>query len=242
MLRKGKLMTDTSAWTGALLSSALTEQPSLLLAFYSFGVMLHKRDGERIQEYAVDPAQVALALSAKITFDTGLLGANTLLVRQDGVRKLIAEYRPPGKIGLFLEGSETALRVPLPGLVLIRTTSDDRNPQYYLFAVKRRPTVLTTPLYHAPLPNVFSSGSICWGTVQRPTDVALKSASLAEDWMQLLGSRFGDHAVNGKSITNQRDIREKWIALEASQARCYPTSDLVPLKRTFADILGGSHD
>ncbi|HUN08210.1 MAG TPA: hypothetical protein PLQ56_16510 [Aggregatilineales bacterium] len=235
-------MTDTSAWSGMLLSSALTERPSLLLAFYSFGVMLHKRDGERVQEYAVDPAQVALALSARITFDTGLLGGNTLLVRQDGVRKLIVEYRPPGKTGLFLDGSETALRVPLPGLMLIRTTSDDRNPQYHLFAVKRRPAALTMPLYHAPLPNVFGSGSICWGTVQRPTDAALKGASLAEDWMQLLGSRFGDHAVNGKSQTNPRDIREKLIALEASNARRYPTSDLIPLKRTLADVLGGSHD
>jgi len=213
-----------------------------MLAFYSFGVMLHKRDGERVQEYAVDPVQVALALSARITFDTGLLGGNTLLVRQDGMRKLVAEYRPPGKTGLYLDGSETPLRVPLPGLVLIRTTSDDRNPQYHLFAVKSRPTALTTPLYHAPLPNVFGSGSICWGTVQRPTDAALKGASLAEDWMQLLGSRFGDHAVNGKSQSHPRDIREKLIALEASKARRYPTSDLVPLKRTLADVLGGSHD
>jgi PRTRC genetic system protein B len=204
--------------------------------------MLHKRDGERIQEYAVDPAQVALALSAKVTFDTGLLGGHTLLVRQEGVKKLIAEYRPPGKTGLFLEGSETALRVPLPGLILIRTTNDDRNPQYHLFAVKRRPTALTTPLYHAPLPNIFSSGSICWGTVQRPTDRALKSTSLAEDWMQLLGSSFGDHAVHGKSQSHPRDIREKWIALEASKARRYPTSDLIPLKRTLAEVLGGSHD
>lgn len=213
-----------------------------MLEFYSFGVMLHKRDGERIQEYAVDPAQVALALAAKVTFDTGLLGGNTLLVRQDSVRKLVAEYRPPSKTGMFLDGSETALRLPLPGLVLIRTTSDDRNPQYHLFAVKRRPTALTTPLYHAPLPNVFGSGSICWGTVQRPTDAALKGASLAEDWMQLLGSRFGDHTVNGKSLTNPRDIREKLIALEASKTRRYPTSDLIPLKRTLADVLGGSHD
>ncbi len=204
--------------------------------------MLHKRDGERVQEYAVDPAQIALALSAKVTFDTGLLGGNTLLVRQEGVRKLIVEYRPPVKTGLFLEGSETALRVPLPGLILIRTTSDDRNPQYHLFAVKRRPTTLTTPLYHAPLPNVFGSGSICWGTVQRPTDRALKSTSLAEDWMQLLGSSFGDHAVHGKSQSHPRDIRAKWIALEASKARRYPTSDLIPLKRTLAEVLGGSHD
>jgi hypothetical protein len=57
------------------------EQPSLILSFYSFGVMLHKRDGDKVSEHPVDPAQVALALSAKVGFDTGLLGGNTLLVR-----------------------------------------------------------------------------------------------------------------------------------------------------------------
>jgi hypothetical protein len=42
------------------------EQPSLILSFYSFGVMLHKRDGDKVSEHPVDPAQVALALSAKV--------------------------------------------------------------------------------------------------------------------------------------------------------------------------------
>ena len=66
-------MNPTSDWSGRLLTEALTEQPSLILSFYSFGVMLHKRDGEQVTEYPVDPAQVALALAAKVRFDTGLL-------------------------------------------------------------------------------------------------------------------------------------------------------------------------
>jgi hypothetical protein len=90
--------------------SALQEQPSLVFSFYSFGVMLRKTDGEVTREYPVDPAQVALALAAKVSFDTGLLGGNTLLVRQDGVKKTMVEYRPPGKTGIFLDDSEAALR------------------------------------------------------------------------------------------------------------------------------------
>jgi hypothetical protein len=46
----------------------------LILSFYSFGVMLRKTEGELTQEFPVDPAQIALALAAKVTFDTGLLG------------------------------------------------------------------------------------------------------------------------------------------------------------------------
>ena len=187
---------------------------------------------------SVDPAQVALALAAKVTFDTGLLTAETLLVRQDGVKRLVVEYRSPRKTGLYLDGSDTPLRVALPPLVLIRVTTEDKNPQYQVYAVKARPTTLDTPLFHAPLPNVFSSGSICWGSVQRVTDAVLQGNSLAEDWNQLLGSPFGDHACSGKSRSHPQDIRQKWIDLERRKARVYPKSDLIPVKRTLAQVLG----
>lgn len=200
--------------------------------------MLRKIDGETTSEYAVDPAQVALALAAKVTFDTGLLGGNTLLVRQDGMKRTVVEYRPPQKTGLFLDGSDAVLRVPLPGLVMIRVTAEDKAPQYGVFAVKRRPETLDIPLFQAPLPNVFGSGAICWGTVQRVTDTALRSAGLAEDWTMLLGSSFGDHAVGGKSKRQKRDIRKLLIDLEARKVRRYPTGDLIPVRKTLAQVLG----
>src|SRR5688572_6183608 len=143
-------MNPVSDWSGRLLSQAVMEQPSLTLSFYSFGVMLHKRDGERVSEYPVDPDQVALALAAKVRFDTGLLSDNTLLVRQEGIKKTVVEYRAPQKTGLYLDGSDTVLRVPLPSLLLIRVTAEDQNPQYQVYAVKNRPSTLNTPLFNAP--------------------------------------------------------------------------------------------
>jgi len=200
--------------------------------------MLRKQEGELITEYPVDPAQIALVLAAKVTFDTGLLGGNTLLVRQDGVKRTVVEYRPPQKTGLFLDGSETALRVPLPGLVMIRVTTDEKAPIYGVYAVKRRPEKLDIPLFHAPLPNVFGSGAICWGTVQRVDEAAICSTSLAADWTMLLGSAFGDHAVNAKSRQQPHDIRKLLIDLEAKKARVYPKGDLIPVKKTLARVLG----
>jgi hypothetical protein len=200
--------------------------------------MLRKQEGSIIQEYPVDPAQIALALAAKVTFDTGLLGGNTLLVRQDGVRKLIIEYRPPMKTGLFLDGSETALRVPLPGLVLIRFASDDKTPTYGVYAVKCRPEKLDVPLFHAPLPNVFGTGAICWGTVPKVDADALRGSSLAPDWAMLLGSAFGDHACGGKSKRHPSNIRKLLIELESSRAKRYPTGDLIPVKKTLAQVIG----
>ena len=185
----------------------------------------------------VDPAQVALALAAKVRFDTGLLSGMTLLIRHEGVKKTIVEYRSPQKTGLYLDGSETPVRIPLPGLIFIRVTTEDKNPQYQVYAVKKRPAALDAPLYQAPLPNV-NTGTICWGSVPLVSEEALRGSSLAEDWRVLLGSRFGDHSVHGKSQTHMRDIRQQFIALEERKARVYPKSDLVPVKRTLAQALG----
>jgi len=200
--------------------------------------MLRKQEGDVITEYPVDPAHIAQALAAKVTFDTGLLGGNTLLVRQDGVKKTVVEYRPPQHTGIFLDNSETALRVPLPGLVMIRATAGDKAPQYGVYAVKRRPEDLDTPLFHAPLPNVFGTGAICWGTVPRVEDDALRGTSLAHDWMMLLGSPFGSHACSGKSRSHPDDIRARLVALEAHKAKRYPVSDLIPVRKTLAHVLG----
>lgn len=200
--------------------------------------MLRKQEGTLVTEYPIDPAQLALALAAKVTFDTGFLDGNTLLVRQDGVKKMVVEYRAPQKTGLFLDGSETALRAPLPGLVMIRVTAGDKAPQYGVYAVKRRPENLDIPLFHAPIPNVFGSGAICWGTVQCVEDAALRGSSLAADWTMLLGSSFGDHAVGGKSKRQPHDIRKLLIELEAKKATRYPTGDLIPFKKTLGQALG----
>lgn len=176
------------------------EHPSRILSFHSFGVMLHKRDGDKVSEYPVDPAQVALALSAKVRFDTGLLSSNTLFVRQEGGKKTVVEYHQPQKTRLYLDKSETALRVPLP--------------------------------------NVFSSASICWGTVQRASDNTLQTTTLAEDWVVLLGSRFNDHGVGGKSKSHPSDIRQMLVALEKGSARAYPKPGLLPVGQMMAQALG----
>jgi hypothetical protein len=201
-------------------------------------VMLRKTEGGTTTEYPVDPAQVAVALAAKVTFDTGVLGGSTLLVRQDGVKRIVVDYRPPGKTGLFLEGSEVALRVPLPGLIMIRVTTEDKAPVYGVYAVKRRPDKLDIPLFHAPLPNIFGSGAICWGTVPRVADATLRNSALSNDWTMLLGSPFGDHAVNGKSKCYPDDIRKLLVELEEKKARVYPKGDLIPVKKTLAQVLG----
>jgi len=220
------------------LNTALNEQPELSLSFYSYGCILRKREGDSISEYPVDPQQVALMLATKVSFDTGLLDPSILAMRQDGAKQTIVGFRKRCKTGIWLEGSETALRLPLPDLVMIRTTIDNKAPQYRVYALKGRPTTLDVELFNCPLPNVFNSGSICWGTVKQVEADGLKSNSLAADWSVLLGSPFGNHALHNKSKSEPSDIRKLLVALEKRNARLYPRRDLISAQTSLAQAIG----
>jgi hypothetical protein len=219
------IMPPTSGWQGQLLQTALQEPPQLVLTFYSYGILMCKALGDgTYTEYPVDAAHIAQALAAKVRFDTGLLNNDVLLVRREGLRELVVGYRRPQKTGL----------------ILLRTTSGG-SAQYQLYAVKRRPTTLRAPLYHAPLPNVFNSGSICWGNVAlTPT----QGTSLSGTWQDLFGSPFGNHAVSGKSAQYRQDIRQHLLALAENKTRTYPTRDLVTTEKTLEQIVdwGRYHD
>ena len=80
-------------------------------------------------------------------------------------------------------------------------------------------------------------GAVCWGTVAQPSAKSLAGTSLKEDWRQFLGSRFGNHNVEGKSQRHQGDIRSFYFALTGEAL--YPLDDLVPFNRevNFGSLL-----
>ena len=230
---------SNSDWNGRILGQVLQEQPSLVLSCYSYGWLMQKRDGDAVTEFAVDPAKIAQALVPEISFDTGIMNEKTLLVRQQDIRKIVVEYRRPQKTGLFLEDTEDAIRVPFPGLIMVRKTIDNSQPHYHVYAVKKRPESLDIPLFHAPLPNVYSGGNICWGNVRQVSETALSGTSLAEDWAILLGTKFNSHGVSGKSKKHRDDVRKMYIELEQRKGRTYPKRDLLPTHKTLAQIIDG---
>lgn len=227
-----------SDWHAQTLQSAMTEQPNLQLSFYSFGVILRKiTENGGICEYPVEPDDIAHALSAKTVFTTGLLSDDVLLVQQTGIQQTVVSFRRRQRTGIWLEGSDDPLRVPLPDLVLIRTTINGQAPSFTLFAVKGRPQAWNTPLYYPPLPNVFDSGNICWGNIQMRTG-ALQGTSLAADWQTLFGTRFGSHAVRNKSRTYREDVRQMLLALHSNpRRRVYPPSELLSAHKTLGKVL-----
>jgi len=214
----------------------LNAAPSLTLKFYPFGIILHKthEDGGQ-SEYAVSPTQIHESFAGTLDFQSGLLNENSLYIGRQSNSSLVIEYRSPQITALFLETVEQALIVPLPGLLLARTIRQTR-PEYAVYAVKERPTNLDCALFHAPLPNTNPNG-ICWGNVSRASDKGLASNRLDEEWQLLLGSLFTAHNVHDQSKQYPKDIRQQFIALEATKSLEYPLADLKPIEYTLTKLI-----
>ena len=212
----------------------MQSEPLITLKIYPFGVLMRRNTPQGISEYLIDPAQLAMQLASNIRLETGLLSPNTIYVAQEGVHKIVVEHRPRKKTAIFLEGSEAAVVIPLPDLLMLRRASDKGGPDYRIFAVKERPTDLKAALYHAPLPNLYDDGRVCWGSVRREN---LSGATLEEDWRILLGTPFGSHNCARRSKEFPDDVRKKYLDMERRKSRVYSKRDLLPAKRILEDVL-----
>lgn len=221
------------------LSQLMRAEPTLTLKLYPFGVLMQRKTAQGCMEYLIDPAQLALQLAATVRLETGILSANTIYISQEGVQKVVVEYRQRQKTALFLEGTYAPVIVPMPDMLLCRRTTDKGLPEYRVFAVKHRPSDLKAKLFHVPLPNVYDDGRVCWGSVQQLQAQQLTGTNLSEDWKVLLGTRFGSHNAGRRSKSQPDDIRKKYLAMETAKTRVYPKSDLVPANRTLEDVLEG---
>jgi len=231
-------MTDSTFNGPDLLAGALKMAPSVTLSFYPFGVILRRQTPDGAwTEYPVDPSQIAQALAEKAQFDTGILSENTICVKVEGVRRLVAAYRPSQRTALLIEGSAEPFRVPLPGLIMIRLLTGGTSVKYWVFAAKKRTLTADTALFHAPTPNVYGEGAVCWGSVPKVSQAALAASDLAEDWALFFGSTFTPHSVHGKSKSEPNDIRRKLAGLDAAKAKRYPLFDLVLCNAKLGDIL-----
>ena len=214
---------------------SLQAPPILSLNFMPYGIVLRSNTPSGTVEKLVSPESLAQMLSglAKPSWNTGLLTPGTLWMGDVNGTRIVIEYRKPQVTGIWLEGSETPLRVTLPGLVMLREAKPSGGAAYRLWAVKRRPRDLKAKLYNAPLPNVGSTGT-CWGTV---TVDKRDPVSLAPDWTAFLGSRFGDHSCSGKSKMEKQDIRKRLIQLDGLNDDGYPLGDLIDSGTTLERVL-----
>ena len=170
---------------------------------------------------AVDPADIAAAITADKATSSGLLPEGTLWWSSKPYRgptyaiwKEAAEYR----VALQVEPFQPAERLflPMPGLLFL--CSPGRAP--YVFAAKKRPSSPHHTLYKAPTYNVFENGLVCAGTHAFPQDVS----DIPEDFFRSFFSRTGDYRE--RSHRHPEDIIGLWREIDAKAD--FPMEDLVP--------------
>lgn len=136
---------------------------------------------------------------------------------------LVDPLSPPG-------GGEpiTLLSVPMPGLLFLGC-----NTHYYIWAYKQW-KLAATKLFRAPLANVYTDGSICFGNVHPR---AAHGSTIAATWRLFWESRFSDHLANQKSKTQPDNVLHMLAHIQSLGVQTYPLNDLVPAQNTIPNII-----
>jgi len=112
----------------------------------------------------------------------------------------------------------------LPGAVIVHCQSE-----LWVYAYKNELSLNST-LYHYPLPNIDSSGKVCWG------NVALPSQSSDSMWNAFVTSKFNQDYDNNKSQAHPYNVVSQLKEVAKSLNTIYSEGDLVATNLTLAAL------
>lgn len=175
--------------------------------------------------YPVSIHDVATACT-KIDFSSGFLPPNTLFWQQRADTIRLGIYVPARR--WHLQTAERTYHLPLPPLIFVGAGTS-----YQIFAVKKRPLDQQAPLFYAPCPNVYSSGSICAGNTPFPVCTTQTIHHALTLFME--GSHFNADLSNNKCRRHPHDVRQLWAEIDGKKR--FPLGQLVPMQRTLSHLL-----
>lgn len=202
------------------------EYPRLRLDFYDTAVIMTQTDeAGRITSHPVAVQDVVSACT-EVTLASGFLPPHTLFWKQQAQTTTLGVYVPARYWQVRTE--KKRYQIPMPPLVFV-----GRGRSYSIYAVKKRPSVPHTPLFHLPAPNVFDTGNICVGNTPFPAC----SARTLDQALTLFweGSNFNSHLSQKKCNSYPRDVRQLWRQLDGKKR--FPLSELVPMKKNLHSLM-----
>lgn len=202
------------------------QPPRLRLDFYNNAVLLSCwQDDGRLIAYPVSIHDVVGACT-KVELSSGLLPANALFWKQQSNQVMLGIYIPARRWKVQTE--DHSYHIPMPPFVFVGFGT-----VYQIFAVKKRPLSEGDQLYHAPCPNVHTTGAICQGNTPFPncTPQTIEQAL----HLFLEGSLFNADLSRGKCQTYPEDVRKLWAELDGRKR--FPLSELVPAQRSIHSLL-----
>ena len=205
------------------------------LEFFNGQLLFRSRDGYKF----LSPAAVTAAFR-NAPVDSGWMPEGVARCGGTGRGDFAVMFFGPQRHQLLIEGRgrPKQLQIPLPALVFFGLGRD-----YFVWATKTTALDPKAPLFHAPLPNVFHDGRICWGTNKPPRAGV---ATIRQAWELFITSPFNGHAAGGKSSRHNQDVRQLLRTLAAPNKR-FPLADLREWRRSLEAVVsdhltGGSQN
>lgn len=198
----------------------IPEDPlKLRLDFHSQAVVMHVFLETETKVKTVSALDIAHALSRELTVSTGLLSPDTLFWCNTRDGEVEGIWVEPGVRTLALQeragGQPTRYTIPTPGLIFLCKSGTPP----WVFAVKRRPTKPTDPVYKAPFYNVFANGRVCPGTHKFPVE----RGNIPDSFFRSFFSPTGDY--DDRSKKHPSTLKNLWK--ELGGRKTYPLKDLV---------------
>jgi hypothetical protein len=216
--------------------------PRLRLDFYNTAVLMSCwEDNGRLTTHPVSVHDVVSACT-HVELSSGLLPTNTLFWKQRANQAMLGVYVPARR--WHVQTDDRTYHLPMPPFVFVGSGSS-----YRMFAVKKRPALSTSTgsaqalskgpsseavsLYHAPCPNVHTTGGICQGNTPFP----VCSPQTIQQALQLFleGSLFNADLSQGKCQSHPDDVRSLWAELNGHKR--FPLSELVPAQMRLQTLL-----
>lgn len=209
----------------------IDRQPNVQISVFDDAIYLTRRRGHGWITYPVDPDDLAGALG-KLPTHSGLLPPNTLGTGTVNGQRFYVLLVPPRPARLRVTGRKEPFPLQTPPLIWAGCGQD-----YRIFALPSLDSPqLQSPLAHAPFPNTYDPGSICWGSTERRPDAGTDTMLPVLD-LYLEGSFFNSHFGQHRSQSKPRSVVTLYRSL--CQDRPYPLDDLVPAGRELSWLLSG---
>lgn len=202
------------------------QMPRLRLDFYNTAVLMTRwQDNGCLTTYPVSVHDVVSACT-NVELSSGLLPANTLFWKQRANQAMLGVYVPARR--WHVQTDDRTYHLPMPPFVFVGSGSS-----YRVFAVKKRPSSEAVSLYHAPCPNVHTTGGICQGNTPFP----ICSPQTIQQALQLFmeGSLFNADLSQGKCQSHPDAVCSLWAELDGR--RRFPLSELVSAQMTLWNLL-----
>lgn len=172
----------------------------------------------------LSPTALAHAF-AHTNIDSGWLDSHTVRWGHGLSGEWVVQYYRPQQYQIQIH--DKRLQIPLPAFVFAGYQT-----RYWIWASKTKQFNPDSALYTAPLPNVYTNGSICFGELHPPNCC---ESQIKVAWELFWQSNFNTHLIQGKSKHYPQDILQQ--LMQVANKRNYPIKDLVLINNSLNGIL-----